>query len=613
MVQYSPLDPQKSEIRLVTLLPGKSHDAIRCTLSTASLDSAPEFTALSYAWGDPSKTKQIIVDSEPFDVTVNLELGLRTIRKRWGRRVLWIDAICINQKDDQEKNVQVPEMGRLYSTAPSVLAWLGPSSTNIKLFVSWMRTHATKSYDTASAVWLTLDARSALSKSAKLERDWAVIRAYEGYYEFLALSYWGRVWTFQEYLLPRTPPICVCGNIQPFQLTTVLGELGTDGLAELRNQAVKDLMAEYSSKMDVGGLDMLNEALGSPRMQILFAVSRSAWALPDLRDRQVQELSMFLFFTSDRQCFDERDKIFALYGLLPAAQEIYPPDYTKPITEVMLQAAAYIVNFEHGSHFLWPQFALRDERLADSSRLYPSWMPDFSGHMSLRNSNVHVDINGPVAIPLTRSQDMLRPVSVEHTTLRLWARYLGTCRVAVQFADTKSNVLEQIHGLLQMDVLEHDIGQTARKSENLIPRIARLCVAHRSLLSDFSAEEILETFSSVFDSDPDAQQNSSHGPFWDIIKSAAEVLTGKALLVTNNGCLGICVGGVKDGDVVVIPPEVKVPLVLTPKSSTSADGVEYHKMVGTAIIDGVMSKGELFDEELVEEIAKRDVVEFLVH
>lgn len=611
MVQYSPLDPQKSEIRLVTLLPGKARDAIRCTLSTTSLDSAPEFTALSYAWGDPSKTKPITVDREPFDVTVNLELGLRAIRKRWRRRVLWIDAICINQKDVQEKNVQVPQMGRLFSTAPAVLVWLGPSSPSIKLFVSWMQAHATRGYNAESVYWLILEARSALSESAKRERDWAVVQAFEGYYDFLALSYWGRLWTFQEYLLPRIAPMCLCGNIQPFHLSTVLGELDFDDLLKLNDQAMERLGAEYRM-MDGKWSSMLTEFYDRRITRLRSAKTSVVSSLPHLRDSRQQSLMNLLYFTADRKCFDERDKIFALYGLLPAAQDAYPPDYTKPIMDVMLQAAAYIVNFEHGSAFLWAWFGMRDGRLSDVSRLYPSWMPDFSSNSS-RRLNIHVCRNGIVAMALTRSEDRSKRVSVEHKTLRLWARCLGTCKVAVRFADTRSDVLEQIHGLLQMDVLEDDPGKTIRKPETLISRIARACVSHYSSLSDHSTKEILEAFSLLSISGPDALQNSSHEHCWNKIWDAAELLTGKALLVTEDGCFGISVGGAKDGDIVVFPPEVQAPLVLTLESSISGDGAQYYKMVGTAIIDGVVNHGELLDEDLVEEVAKREVVEFVVH
>lgn len=568
---------------------------------------------MSYVWGNPSETKPIILDGEPFDVTVNLEAGLRAMRKQSNRYVLWIDAICINQKDVQEKNVQVPQMGRLYSTAPAVLVWLGPSNPNIELFISWMRAHATTSPDiAASTYWSTLDARSADSESARRERDWAVAGAHEGYYDFLALSYWRRVWTFQEYILPRTSPEFLCGNLQPFQLSSVLGELELETLEKLDHEAMERL-GEDCGNMKGEELAEFIEVRERRVTKIAstLVIATSVSSLPDLRTSLDRRLADMLYFTSDRQCFDERDKIFGLYGMVPAAQDVYPPDYTKPTTEAMLQAAAYIVNFEHMCDVLLRFFGLRDERLSDS-RLYPSWMPDFSSNGN--SSSIHT-LAGGVAIPLTLSEDVPAPASVEQTTLRFWARGLGTCTVAVRFADTQEDILEQINRLLQMNMLEDDMGKTVRKPETLISRIARACVAQQwSLSYKFSTKEILETFYLVFSSGPEALvPDSSHESCWYSIQSAADNLKGKALLVTEDGCFGIGVGGARDGDIVVIPPEVKVPLILTRESTTSADGVEYYKMVGTAIIDGVMGEAESLDEELVEEIAKREVMEFHVH
>jgi hypothetical protein len=97
------------------------------------------------------------------------------------------------------------------------------------------------------------------------------------------------------------------------------------------------------------------------------------------------------------------------------------------------------------------------------------------------------------------------------------------------------------------------------------------------------------------------------------MRPAIKTLIRKEMIVSENGCFGISVGGVKDRDIVVISPDVEVPLVLTPDPSKSADGIVHYKMVGTAIIDGVMTEGELFDEEFVEEIAKLDEVELCIH
>ena len=80
-------------------------------------------------------------------------------------------------------------------------------------------------------------------------------------------------------------------------------------------------------------------------------------------------------------------------------------------------------------------------------------------------------------MPLARWQDTNRPafVSVENATLRFEARCLGTCKVAVRFADTLPKILEQIKGLLHMEVLEDKIDKPVRKAETLISRIARAC------------------------------------------------------------------------------------------------------------------------------------------
>lgn len=216
-------------------------------------------------------------------------------------------------------------------------------------------------------------------------------------------------------------------------------------------------------------------------------------------------------------------------------------------------------------------------------------------------------------MPLRGPEDSSRRVLVEHTRLLLRARCLGTCKVVVPFAETRSEVLEQINGLLQMNVLEDDMGKTSRKPGTFISRLTRLCFAHHLGLPKYSTKEILETFLLVLKSGPDPLRREAESMFWNRILDAAESLTAKALFVTEDGCFGISVGGAREGDLVVIPPGVEVPLVLTPESSIAADGVQYYKMVGTAIVDGVMKKGELFDEELVEQIVKRDLVEYLVH
>jgi hypothetical protein len=98
--RYSRLDTSKQEIRLLTIWPGQNVAPIRCTMSSTTLESNhDEYDALSYTWGSPLRIREIFLDGKQFFVTQNLERALRNLRQPDGPRVMWIDAICINQFD----------------------------------------------------------------------------------------------------------------------------------------------------------------------------------------------------------------------------------------------------------------------------------------------------------------------------------------------------------------------------------------------------------------------------------------------------------------------------------------------------------------------------------
>ncbi|KAI0150179.1 heterokaryon incompatibility protein-domain-containing protein [Xylariaceae sp. FL1272] len=115
-------------IRMITLHPGDLDDPISCELSVEPLNDLPPFEALSYSWGDPELRTPIIVSGQAFKVTVNLATALHYLRYPDRPRLLWVDAICIDQRNAQEINVQVRHMVDIYGRAAGVLAWLGPDS-----------------------------------------------------------------------------------------------------------------------------------------------------------------------------------------------------------------------------------------------------------------------------------------------------------------------------------------------------------------------------------------------------------------------------------------------------------------------------------------------------
>ena len=130
---YPPLTTPQ-DIRLLTLESGNPQDAISCRLLPASLQSPPPYQALSYAWGDRNAPKrEIQLNGVQVKIQENLFAGLRYLFSPSARLLLWADAICIDQKDDQEKGSQVQRMHDIYAGADQVVIWLGPEADNSDL------------------------------------------------------------------------------------------------------------------------------------------------------------------------------------------------------------------------------------------------------------------------------------------------------------------------------------------------------------------------------------------------------------------------------------------------------------------------------------------------
>jgi hypothetical protein len=111
--------------------------AVRCAISQVSLEDRPVYAALSYAWGDASNKRRIIIEEGEYKyellVTENLHSALRHIALD-GQ--FWIDAVCINQADDMEKSWQVQQMWTVYHEAQYVAAWLGLAADDSDLVLA---------------------------------------------------------------------------------------------------------------------------------------------------------------------------------------------------------------------------------------------------------------------------------------------------------------------------------------------------------------------------------------------------------------------------------------------------------------------------------------------
>ena len=95
-------------------------------------DYIAEYEALSYTWGSPEATETITCNDVDFPITENLFRALQALRpSRNTARHLWVDAICINQTDDNEKGEQVWHMLQIYQKATRVIAWLGTAHEDL--------------------------------------------------------------------------------------------------------------------------------------------------------------------------------------------------------------------------------------------------------------------------------------------------------------------------------------------------------------------------------------------------------------------------------------------------------------------------------------------------
>ena len=101
-----------------------------------------QYEALSYVWGNPHETLPIYVDEDQFLVTVNLYAALLRLRDPSFERIIWVDAVCINQADKQEKEHQIQSIVKIYSQAHRVTVWLGQAADNSDRAVEEIRAAA---------------------------------------------------------------------------------------------------------------------------------------------------------------------------------------------------------------------------------------------------------------------------------------------------------------------------------------------------------------------------------------------------------------------------------------------------------------------------------------
>ncbi|KAJ4417738.1 hypothetical protein N0V82_006012 [Gnomoniopsis sp. IMI 355080] len=200
-----PLDHRREEIRLLELTPGSPGSSVEIKLSTVSLSASPRYHALSYVWGDPSRSHKIISNGRELRITRNLEVALRHLRSHLGTSVealpLWVDAICINQSNLLERNEQVAMMGRIFSQAFHVLIWLGEGDEySDELFDYLEDPNFLQSLEEARRTQGRGPTQQEIRASAIFDNS------------IDESPWWGRIWVLQEMVLAHQEPVVLSGT-----------------------------------------------------------------------------------------------------------------------------------------------------------------------------------------------------------------------------------------------------------------------------------------------------------------------------------------------------------------------------------------------------------------
>ena len=157
--------------RLLTILPGFQEDTITTRLFTAELPvvsgGLPRYDALSYVWGSQADKLQINCNEQIIDVTRNLHYALVQLRSEYDEHVTWIDQLCINQDDSEERSREVAIMGQIYGLAQEVLVWLGPSDNDtLQIFDLFRRLGRLRDFEASEVYYLALGDQSRHTESS---------------------------------------------------------------------------------------------------------------------------------------------------------------------------------------------------------------------------------------------------------------------------------------------------------------------------------------------------------------------------------------------------------------------------------------------------------------
>jgi hypothetical protein len=413
--EYQMLQRSRNEIRLLKLLPADRNEKLKfipaCHIFHAALHEQLKFVALSYVWGAATDLRVILVGNSGVRVNKNLYHAMMALRPAKEDLVIWVDFLCINQSDDEEKSWQVGLMADIYRKACKVVAWLGPAESDDDSVMDYLNSLGAKAeacgmdneFEPYQEIWqkLALQPRGL----GDLSRSTAIIRTPAGktfkfpqdtlhslFYSisgwhnqdnllpiagikrFFTRPWWGRIWVLQEITLPENAEF-LCGSKR---ITRRRCSAALNAYCALRSVLTTTFTNQPQS------LTAYQLKIVSDLFQHRPTVMLSSWNIYRysrfplaalLRATCVGSINPHRHGPHHLESTDPRDKIFALLGLAADREELEKlgifPDYSKSCKETFTTAMVVLLQQGHMSLLSFCQTPKIQPNL-------PSWVPDWS-------------------------------------------------------------------------------------------------------------------------------------------------------------------------------------------------------------------------------------------
>lgn len=515
---------RKWGLRLLLLLPGDRDSTIHCKLLVSTLGKSLEtFEALSYVWGDVATTDTVVLDGRSVVVTQNLQCALRRLRHQTSARLLWVDALCIDQASAEEKSTQVPRMWAIFAFARRALIFLGDEADDSDRALHLLHKISKLEPDDVNTV-------------ARMVDDPDLALSWKALLKLTRRPWWHRAWVIQEYAV-ATNVHFLCGTY------ILQGEDFTRAFYLLVEYRFKGIVPRKKAYMI--------RDVASTSLHHLYN-TREEYQRGFLSCKQVVGI---LYKFRGSKSLDPRDKIFSLHRLMGQIPEL-APNYSQSVQDlyetVVKTAIQYSGTLEVLSHH---------NRNVQSQLSLPSWCPDWTitrGKRILLWPN-HYRACGSAEKPRALiNNGVLTLLGVPVAR----AQVLGIFPVKL-FNNSKA--LHAVLHLLQERVCS--LTHLASDQASTLDAFCRTIVASRilngprgpaTILGEHQADKLWETWS--------VQASSSTAGLDSVAKSYEvalfSALCGRALVVTDNGSLGIVDEPVRDGDQICAFPGGQVLLCI---------------------------------------------------